>query len=103
MMHYPKPRSILVSCIVLAVSLLPGGAARAGLWGYRSPTDPRVGPTPLESEPSELPPGWAMVRPDPVGMMESANKDPDITLDPTIGQIRETYTEGGVETQLPLV
>jgi len=103
MMHYPKPRSILLSCIVLAVSLFPGGAARAGLWGYRSPTDPGIGPTALESEPSDLPPGWVMVRPDPAGMMESPDKAPDITLDPTIGQIRETYTEGGVETQLPLV
>ena len=103
MMHYPKPRTILYACIVLAVSLLPAGAARAGLWGYQSPSDPKLGPTALESQPSDLPPGWTMSHLDPVGMMEFPQRDPDVTFDPTIGQIRESYTEGGVETQTPMI
>jgi hypothetical protein len=103
MMHYPKPRNILVVCIVLAACLLPAGAARAGLWGYRGPNDPDLGPTALETEPSDLPPGWALTRTDPNGLPEAARRDPDVTYDPTIGQIRESYTEGGVETQTPMI
>ncbi len=103
MMYYPKPRIILFACFVLSVSLLWGGVARAGLWGYRSPNDPRLGESSLEDAPSDLPPGWVMSHTDPTGMTETANRAPDVAYDPTIGQIRETYTEGGIETQLPMI
>jgi hypothetical protein len=103
MMHYPKPRTILCICIVLAASLSQGGEARAGLWGYHGPTDPGLEGSPLEDTPSDLPPGWVMSRMDPVGRIETAKRDPDVAYDPTIGQIRETYTEGGVETGTPLI
>ena len=103
MMHYPKPRIILVVCFVLAASLSLADAAWAGLWGYRGPNDPDIGPTALETEPSDLPPGWALTRTDPNGLPEAAKRDPDVTYDPTIGQIRESYSEGGVETQTPMI
>src|SRR5947207_12550174 len=45
----------------------------------------------------------AMNRPDPLGLQEPAHRDPDIAFDPITGQIRESYTQGGVETSLPLV
>ncbi|HYQ89282.1 MAG TPA: hypothetical protein VEU09_06615, partial [Candidatus Binatia bacterium] len=82
---------------------MPAGAAWAGLWGYRGPNDPGLGPTALDTEPSDLPPGWALTHTDPNGLPEAARRDPAVTYDPTIGQIRESYTEGGVETQTPMI
>ena len=40
---------------------------------------------------------------DPTGQMGPAHPDPDIVFDPTLGQIRESYMQGGVETQPPMV
>src|SRR6185295_2613471 len=53
--------------------------------------------------PNPLPPGWVWRRMDPAGNFGPADPDPDVAFDPTIGQIRESYTQGGVETRPPLV
>ncbi|HEY2924620.1 MAG TPA: cell surface protein SprA [Candidatus Eisenbacteria bacterium] len=39
----------------------------------------------------------------PAGQMGPATGDPSVSFDPTAGHVRETYTEGGVETQPPMV
>ncbi|HYQ96154.1 MAG TPA: hypothetical protein VER38_04010, partial [Candidatus Eisenbacteria bacterium] len=44
-----------------------------------------------------------MNRLDPAGQLGPAARAPSVSLDPTIGHIRETYTQGGVEVQPPLV
>jgi len=89
MIQNPKPCSILCLCIILGAAVLPGGVAEAGLWGYRTLADPALGDS-LGGNHSEVPPGWAMNRMDPAGRMGPAAPDPEISFDPTIGQIRES-------------
>src|SRR5258705_809088 len=102
MIQTPRSRSILFVCIALAAAFLCQGNAEAGDWRYHATADP-LGSGILGGNPDDLPPGWVMMRMDPTGMMTPAVHDPDITFDPTIGQIRESYTEGGVETRPPTV
>jgi len=102
MIQNPRSRSILFVCIALAAALLCQGNAEAGDWRYHATADP-LGSGTLGGNPDDLPPGWVMMRMDPTGMMTPAVHDPDITFDPVIGQIRESYTEGGVETRPPTV
>ena len=103
MTQNPKQGTILCVCTVLAAALLFVGAAEAGLWAYRTPTDPNYGTDSLGVHHSDVPPGWAMNRPDPAGQMGPAVRAPSVSFDPTIGHIRESYTQGGVEIQPPLV
>src|SRR4051812_27434179 len=103
MIRYPKPRSILLVCFSLGAALLGSGAAEAGLWSYRQTQDPALQGASLEGDFDPLPPGWTMNRMDPSGQMGPARRDPDVVFDPTLGQVRESYTQGGVETQPPMV
>ena len=102
MSRNPKRGIILCVCTALA-ALLHGGVAEAGLWGYRAAQDPMFGEGALVGAHSDVPPGWTMNRMDPVGQMGSARRDPFVSIDPTAGHIRETYSQGGVETEPPLV
>ncbi len=106
MIQNPRICTVLCFCVGLAAAFF-SGAAEAGLWGYRSLTDPVSDPAFGDSlsgaSHSEIPPGWVMSRPDPTGLMGPATSDPDVTLDPRNGQIRESYTEGGVEVRPPMV
>src|SRR5258705_4288560 len=102
MIQTPRSRSILFVCIALAAALMCRGNAEAGDWRYHATAD-QLGSGTLGGNPDDLPPGWVMMRMDPTGMMTPAVHDPDITFDPVIGQIRESYTEGGVETRPPTV
>src|SRR5438309_762829 len=103
MIRYPKPCGILLVCFGLAAAFLRCGAAEAGLWDYRGAGNPTLEGSPLERDFDPLPPGWIMNRYDPSGQLGPAHRDPDVAFDPTLGQIRETYTEGGVETRPPMV
>ncbi len=103
MIQNPNRRIILCFCTTLAAALLAGAAAEAGPWGYRSLADPSYGDSLFDAGHGEMPPGWAMNRLDPSGAMVPAVRDPDIAFDPTIGQIRESYTQGGVEVRPPMV
>ena len=98
----PKLGALLFA-VVLAGAAMTSGTVEAGLWGYRTATDPIQGIAPMGEYHNEVPPGWIMSRPDPTGQMGPAIRDPGITFDPTIGTIRESYTQGGVEVQPPMV
>ncbi len=105
MIQNPKRSIILCLCISLAAALpstAAAGTASAVHWRYRSQTDSFYGDSPGGSH-SDLPPGWLMSRTDPTGATVPAVRDPDIAFDPTIGRIRESYTQGGVEMRPPMV
>ena len=103
MIRNPKPRIILFVCFGLAAAVLGTGKARAGLWAYRGAGDPTLTSGSLAGDPDPLFPNWVMRRYDPNGLEEPGRQDPDVAFDPTHGQVRETVSEGGVETGIPLV
>ena len=98
----PKLSAILCLCLVFGGGLLPLGIAEASLWGYTH-ADATLGETSLGGDHSDMPPGWVMQHFDPTGMLAPASPDPSISLDPSSGHIRETYSEGGIETRPPMV
>ncbi|HEY3157242.1 MAG TPA: hypothetical protein VGK76_11550, partial [Candidatus Eisenbacteria bacterium] len=81
---------------------MPPGIAEASVWGYTH-ADDTFGGDSLGGSHSDMPPGWVMRHFDPTGMMAPPSPDPTISLDPSNGHIRETYSEGGIETRPPMV
>src|SRR5712675_2784932 len=105
MIQNPKWSIILCLCTVLAAALpsaAAAGTAAAVPWRHRSQADPFYGDS-LAGGHSDLPPGWLMNRTDPTGATVPAVRDPEVAFDPTIGRIRESYTQGGVEMRPPMV
>ncbi len=102
MSRNPNPGIILCLCATLAMAT-PPRAAEAAPWGDFGPIDPMFGGNRLGAEHSAIPRGWIMLRMDPSGQMGPAQRDPYVSIDPNIGHIRETYSQGGVEMQPPMV
>ena len=96
-----KLGAILTFC--LGAMVLPGPTL-AGLWSYRLP-DPLLEGSPIDSSwrQSDVPQAWVFERVGPTGNLGPAQRDPDVSIDPIAGQVHEIYSEGGVETRIPLV
>ena len=98
----PKLRALLCLCIVFGGRLLSPDVAEATLWGYIH-ADATPGEASLGGDHSDMPHGWVLPHFDPTGVLTPASPDPAVSLDPSNGHIRETYSEGGIETRPPMV